>query len=76
MKEASSIKVFVYDLNNNFIGEFESGKEAAKKLGISNTKISAVIKGNRKSTGGYKFYRELQINDIYSVIASESITNG
>lgn len=26
MKEASSIKVFVYDLNNNFIGEYESGK--------------------------------------------------
>lgn len=60
LKDSSSINVFVYDLKGNFIGEFKSGKEAAETLKVNNSKISAVINKRRNSTGGYKFYREMQ----------------
>ena len=34
---------------------FHSVKEAAKSVGVHDTKVSAVCKGNRKTTGGHSF---------------------
>ena len=34
---------------------FHSVKEAAKSIGVHDTKVSAVCKGNRKTTGGHSF---------------------
>lgn len=46
-------KVKQYDLNNNFIKEFISSREASKLLNISETSISNCINGYSKSAGGY-----------------------
>lgn len=46
-------KVKQYDLNNNFIKEFISSREASKLLNISETSISNCIRGDSKSAGGY-----------------------
>jgi len=40
---------------NKVIAEFESAREAAQTLGINFSKICAVAKGKRKSTGGYSW---------------------
>lgn len=48
-------KVKQYDLQNNFIKEWESATAAAKALGINNSKICAVCRGQRKTTGGFKW---------------------
>lgn len=34
---------------------YDSVKEAAKSVGVHDTKVSAVCKGNRKTTGGHSF---------------------
>lgn len=47
--------VLAYDKKGNFIGEFESGAFAGRALNISNSKISEVCKGKRKSCYGYIF---------------------
>lgn len=48
-------KVYQYDLEGNFIREWDSGREAARELGISNTSISyaARNKNYSKSTNGF-----------------------
>lgn len=46
-------KVKQYDLNNNFIKEFISSREASKLLNISEKSISNCINGYSKSAGGY-----------------------
>lgn len=45
-----------YDLQNNFIKEWSSGKEACSNLNISHAHLSGVLKGYRNKTGGFKFY--------------------
>lgn len=44
-----------YDLCNNFLKTWESASEAARILNIQSSKITAVCRGNRKTTGGYKW---------------------
>lgn len=34
---------------------FKSVKEAAESVGVCDTKVSAVCRGNRKTTGGHSF---------------------
>ena len=45
-------KVYQYDLQGNFIKEWESAVEAANKLKISQGNISSCCRGERKITGG------------------------
>jgi len=47
--------VLQYDLNNNFIAEYESAREAEKMTSISYKYISRVCKGERMQTKGYVF---------------------
>lgn len=42
-----------YDLCNNYLKTWESATEAAKVLNINSSKITAVCRGNRKTTGGF-----------------------
>ena len=51
----NSIKVYQYDLNGNFIKEWESGKEAQTTLGISNI-ARACTKGT--TAGGFRWKRK------------------
>lgn len=39
----------------HYLGTDHSVKEAAKSVGVHDTKVSAVCKGNRKTTGGHSF---------------------
>ena len=48
-----SIKVYQYDLDGNYIGEYNSISDAMRDNNISNGKISDCCKGKRKSIGGY-----------------------
>ena len=44
-----------YDLNDNLIKVWKSGKEASVALGILLTCISAVCRGRQKTSGGFKW---------------------
>lgn len=46
-------KVLQYDLNGNFIKEWESFKDIENELGIKNTPIWSNIKGYTKQCGGF-----------------------
>lgn len=48
---AQSVKQF--DLDGNFIKEYDTLTQASEETGASISKISAVCKGRRKTTGGY-----------------------
>ena len=48
---------YQYDLNNNLIATYKSGKEASRITGIPNTNISAVTLGKRKNSR--RFYLEI-----------------
>lgn len=47
--------VLQYDLNNNFVAEYESARECEKKTGIGYKMISRVCNGGRPHTHGYIF---------------------
>ena len=47
--------VLQYDLNDNFIKEFQSEREAAREVGISPSNISMCCYGKQKTAGGYKW---------------------
>lgn len=47
--------VLQYDLNGNFIKEFESVKEAQAATGAPASKISMVCNGSRNQSGGFKW---------------------
>lgn len=49
--------ICAYDLDGNLVGKYEGIGDCNRKLGVPNTKICGVIKGRRKSAGGYKFVR-------------------
>ena len=52
--------IIQYDLQDNFIKEWSSGKEAAKTLTINPSDISACCKGKQKTAKGFKFkYKEI-----------------
>lgn len=46
-------KIFQYDLENNFIKEWESGKKASEILNINNGNITNCVKGKYKTAGGF-----------------------
>lgn len=48
-------KVSCFDITGNFLESFNSINEASAKMKVIHSKISAVCKGKRNSTGGYKF---------------------
>ena len=50
---ASSKPVLQYDLNGNFIREFDCAYDVVREMGISQSKISLVCNGIRKKTGGF-----------------------
>lgn len=55
-KHSSNGKVVLqYDLNNNFIAEYQTAREAEKKTGIGYKMISRVCKGKRAHTHKYIF---------------------
>lgn len=54
-REKHSIKVLQYDLNDNFIKEWNSIKEAELFYNLSKGSISKVCKKKRITTGGYKW---------------------
>jgi hypothetical protein len=47
--------ILQYDLEDNFIKEWISGKEAGKILNISNSNITQCCKGKQKTYKGYKW---------------------
>lgn len=44
-----------YDLDGNFINEFDTLTQATIKTGVNTSKICAVCKGRRKTAGGYRW---------------------
>lgn len=51
----NSIPIVQLTMNGEFIREWECMHEPERELGITASKICAVIKGHRKSCGGYKW---------------------
>lgn len=51
----NSKPIIQYDLNGNFIAEYESARECEKKTGIGYKMISRVCNGGRPHTHGYIF---------------------
>ena len=47
--------VIQYDLNDNFIAEYISASEAARRTGLHSQNISGVCRGVKKTCGGYKW---------------------
>lgn len=52
-KDKEKLSILMYDLNGNFIREWESKWEVHKTLGIPNGNLVKVCYGKRKSAGGY-----------------------
>ena len=50
-----SRKIIAYDLNSNFIGEYNSIREGAKSLNLDETCVNKNLKGVINRTGNYKF---------------------
>jgi len=50
--------VFQYDLEENFIQQFQNIKEASVKLNIQNAHICLVLQGHRKTAGGFIWRRQ------------------
>lgn len=59
-REKYGIKILQYDLNDNFIEEFKSIREASEKTGIDRKSISNCSKGVKhyNTAGGFKFKRK------------------
>ena len=53
--EAKKKPVIAYRVNGEYVGEFESGNDAARKLDLWPQHISSVLKGRISQTGGYRF---------------------
>lgn len=53
-----------YDLDMNFVNEYETITEASKNVGVSISRISDAARGNRKTAGGFiwKFTNDKQIH--------------
>lgn len=58
-----SIPIMQYDLQGNFIAEFDCTQEVERKLGICHGMVLRVLKGQRNHTHGYIFrYKEQSQN--------------
>ena len=75
VKKQTNIPVKQYDLNGNFIKQWECIKLAGETLSINPSKISAVCRGKRKSTGGYvwKYIDEENLNKNISHIFQRKV---
>lgn len=65
-----SKSVYVFDINLNFIGEFNSVKEAADVLGITRRVAEIIVNGKRKYDKDYIIKFKNQIDDIESFMKS------
>lgn len=52
-KDLQTPNIFQYDLQGNYIGAWFSTKQIQRELGIDSASIGKVIRGIRKSAGGY-----------------------
>jgi len=59
-ESASKSPVYAVNLKTQETLWFESQMEAGRSLGIAKQNISAVLKGKRKTTGGYWFLKEIE----------------
>lgn len=55
LQKTHPVKVNQYDLQDNFIKQFASILEASDDTGANDRHISAVCRGKRKTTGGFKW---------------------
>lgn len=64
-RKAISKKIMQYDKNGNFIKEWSSIIEASKKMGVSPPSISANLRGLTKTSCGYiwKYEQEVDISE-------------
>lgn len=54
-----------YDMDGNLVGEYETITQASQTTGLDFSKISAVCRGRRKTTGGFRWeYTEKRNPDI------------
>jgi group I intron endonuclease len=65
VSEKLSVPVCQYDKYGNFLNEWVSITEASKSLGIHRGNISLVLKGKRKSSGGFiwKYKSEVEVEN-------------
>ena len=55
MSESHKIKINQYDLNNNFIKQFDSINDAAKEHNIDRSSIGKCCKEIHKTASGFKW---------------------
>ena len=60
--EQKSIPIIAVDNWGNTV-RYSSAREAGRQLGLDQSTITAVIKGRRKTTGGYRFYYERDMEE-------------
>ena len=53
-------KIYQFNINGSFVGEFESINKMCKELNLDNSTVNKVLRGVNKSTKGYT----LKIKDI------------
>lgn len=53
--KAKRKRVYMYDLNGNYLKSFNSIKNAANKFKLNDTTIIQCLKGKQKQTNGYQF---------------------
>ena len=58
-------KVLQYDLDDNFLAEYESAKAAADKIGKRSGNICECCNGNRKTAYGFKWKYDEEYNKKY-----------
>lgn len=56
---SSLVAVDYYSLKGEYLGTFDSCKEAGRKLGLDSSSISKVARGERKSCGGFIFKKHI-----------------
>lgn len=60
ISDATKIPVLVFDLNDEFIAEYESILDAATQTGIAKQNICKCCKGFRNTAGGYKWKYKIE----------------
>lgn len=66
IKESNSLVCIQYDLDHNFIKEWESAKEAANVLGYNYTAINNCLRGIRHSSFGFIWeYKDKELYNQY-----------
>ena len=56
--QSEGIPVYQYDLNGNYVDEYESISEAARKLGYGRSTICAVLNHERQTAYGFQWSKE------------------